>query len=360
MGRSYRSRKIVSALAGIASAVVTTVLGGVLLHYLQLREPDLVYAVAPTSLLVGQSQTSAMYNVSVSNKGEEIVENVDCHVVITGTPTIEDVQIAAAPAITYSYSVVSNSMKLHFPWLNPLEEAQLRVLATSPNRPNNLPGALPSRPIVSLRGKGVSGVERSGKSRFPDPRWIIPAALVGCLTFIYTLQRQEERITPKTREKKAPFETNSVVEVSRRVFIVHGHDEEAKQTVARCLEKLELEAIVLREQPSQGRTIIEKFEDHADVGFVVVLLTPDDVGAAKDDRSSLQLRARQNVVFEMGFFSGKLGRQRVCALHKGGVEIPSDFAGVVWVPMDPGGAWRFELAREMKAAGLDVDSNKLL
>lgn len=148
-------------------------------------------------------------------------------------------------------------------------------------------------------------------------------------------------------------------QISRRVFIVHGRGEEAKQSVARCLEKLELEAIILHEQPNQGRTIIEKFEDYMDVGFAVVLLTPDDVGAAKDE-GDLKPRARQNVIFELGFFIGKLGRQRVCALHKGDVEIPSDFAGVLWVPMDPGGAWRFTLGREMKAAELDVDLNKLV
>jgi len=146
--------------------------------------------------------------------------------------------------------------------------------------------------------------------------------------------------------------------ISNRVFVVHGHDEEAKQTVARYLEKLDLEAIILHEQPNKGRTIIEKFEDYADVGFAVVLLTPDDVGSAKDKTDNPVPRARQNVVFELGFFVGRLGRQRVCALHKGDVEIPTDFAGVLWVPMDSN-AWRLPLGQEMKAAGLDVDLNKL-
>jgi predicted nucleotide-binding protein len=165
---------------------------------------------------------------------------------------------------------------------------------------------------------------------------------------------------PALAQPVEPQPVDSRPEVGRRVFIVHGHDEEAKQSVARCLEKLELEPIILHEQPSQGRTIIEKFEGYAGVGFAVVLLTPDDVGAAKDDVDNFKPRARQNVVFELGFFVGKLGRDRVCALHKGDVEIPSDFAGVVYVPMGPGDAWRFDLVREMNAAGLDVDSNKLL
>ena len=169
-------------------------------------------------------------------------------------------------------------------------------------------------------------------------------------------------LIPESPELVQPMETQPTghhPEVSRRVFVVHGHDEEAKQSAARCLEKLELEAIILHEQPNQGRTIIEKFEDYADVGFAVVLLTPDDMGAARDDIDNLRPRARQNVVFELGFFVGRLGRQQVCVLYKGDVEILSDFAGVLRVPMDPGDAWRFALGREIKAAGLDVDLNKL-
>lgn len=145
-----------------------------------------------------------------------------------------------------------------------------------------------------------------------------------------------------------------------RVFIVHGHDEEAKQSVARCIEKLDLEAVILHEQPHRSRTIIEKFEDYADVGFAVVLLTPDDVGSAEKGGDEPKARARQNVIFELGFFLGRLGRDRVCALHKGDLELPSDYSGVLWVLMDSGGAWRFTLAREIKAAGLDIDLNKLV
>jgi predicted nucleotide-binding protein len=147
---------------------------------------------------------------------------------------------------------------------------------------------------------------------------------------------------------------------SDRIFVVHGHDEEAKQSVARLIEKLGLKAIILHEKPNQGQTIIEKFESYADVGFAVVLLTPDDVGASKSDKDNLRPRARQNVILELGFFIGRLGRQRVCALHKGNVEIPSDFSGILWVTMGTDRAWQFELGREMKAAGLDVDMNKLV
>jgi len=144
-----------------------------------------------------------------------------------------------------------------------------------------------------------------------------------------------------------------------KIFIVHGHDEEAKQSVARFLERLGIEVVILHEQPNQGRTIIEKFEDYSDVSYAVVLLTPDDLGGRANDLDNLLPRARQNVVFELGFFIGKLGRERVCALHKGEVEIPSDFSGVLWIRMDAAGAWQFKLAREIKAAGFSIDLNKL-
>jgi predicted nucleotide-binding protein len=146
---------------------------------------------------------------------------------------------------------------------------------------------------------------------------------------------------------------------SKDIFIVHGHDEAAMHEVARCIGQLGLHAIILHEQPDKGRTIIEKFEDHTDVGFAVVLLTPDDMGYPKDKPSEAKPRARQNVVLELGYFSGILGRANVCALLKGDIEIPSDYAGVLYTPMDAAGAWKVTLAREIKAAGIDVDLNKL-
>lgn len=142
------------------------------------------------------------------------------------------------------------------------------------------------------------------------------------------------------------------------VFIVHGHDEAVLQTVARFVEKLRLNPIILHEQPNRGRTIIEKFEGHSAVGFAVVLLTPDDVGGV--DATQLRWRARQNVILELGFFCGSLGRSRVCALHKGDIELPSDFDGVLYVPFDDAGGWKAKLAKELAVAGLDVDLAKVV
>lgn len=140
----------------------------------------------------------------------------------------------------------------------------------------------------------------------------------------------------------------------RKVFVVHGHDEEALAEVEQFLRTAKLEPVVLYKQANKGKTVIEKFEKHAEVGFAVVLLTPDDLAFDRNTPKEVEERARQNVILELGYFLAKLGRARVCALKKGEVETPSDIHGVVWVAMDEKGAWRTQLAREMAEAGLDV------
>ena len=145
---------------------------------------------------------------------------------------------------------------------------------------------------------------------------------------------------------------------NKRVFIVHGHDNEAKTEVARVIEKLGLQAIILHEQASSGTTIIEKIERFSDVGFAVVLYTPCDEGHSKKETIS-QDRARQNVVFEHGYLIGKLGRNRVCALVKGTIETPGDISGVVYVPMDNAGAWKYKLVDEMNAVDFKLDKNNV-
>lgn len=147
---------------------------------------------------------------------------------------------------------------------------------------------------------------------------------------------------------------------TNKVFIVHGHDEGARESVARFIEKLGIVPIILHEQVNAGRTVIEKLEHNADVDFAVVLLTPDDVGTVASATDNLNPRARQNVILELGYFAGKLGRSRVCALHKGSVELPSDVLGVVYVSMDSAGGWRLLLAKELREAGFEVDLNQAL
>lgn len=143
-------------------------------------------------------------------------------------------------------------------------------------------------------------------------------------------------------------------------FVVHGRDDASKEAVARFLASLGIEPIVLHEQASGGRTIIEKLEHYGSVPFAVVLLTPDDEGRLAGSDDAYTRRARQNVLLELGFFVGKLGRKNVCALCKHPVDVPSDWEGVVWVQMDVYDGWKIRLAKELKAAGFVVDMNAQL
>lgn len=144
-----------------------------------------------------------------------------------------------------------------------------------------------------------------------------------------------------------------------KVFIVHGHDELAQSKAARFVEKLGFETIILHEQVSSGKTIIEKIEKYSNVGFGIVLYTPCDVGAKKENEPKLRTRARQNVVFEHGFLMGKIGRTNVCALVKDDVETPNDISGVVYINMDSHDAWMSKVAKEMQESGYDINMNRL-
>lgn len=154
--------------------------------------------------------------------------------------------------------------------------------------------------------------------------------------------------------------TGKNVELTSKIFIVHGHDDKTKIEVARTLEKLGLSPIILHEQANEGKTIIEKFELHSEVGFAVVIMTCDDLGKAKTSVEEEKYRARQNVILEMGYFIGKLGRDRVFPLYENGVELPSDLYGLLYNALDERGTWKFELVKELKAAGYSVSADSIL
>ena len=168
----------------------------------------------------------------------------------------------------------------------------------------------------------------------------------------------QERIADFVAEEVPALPTKPAV-MTGRVFIVHGHDNGMKEAVARVITKLGFEPVVLHEMPNQGKTIIEKFETHAKVDFAIVLFSPDDMGYAQGHPDQAKPRARQNVLLELGFFVGALGRHKVCALFQDGIEKPSDYDGVAYLKFDGEGKWQFDLAKEMRAAGMTVDSNKL-
>jgi len=181
--------------------------------------------------------------------------------------------------------------------------------------------------------------------------------------FLVSLVEELEKYPKHSLTATAEEAETPDIGLSQGIFIVHGHDEAMKQTVARTLEKLGLEAVILHEKPNEGRTIIEKFMDYSGVSFAVVLLSPDDLGFHKhQEPKNAKLRARQNVIFELGFFIGKIGRDRVLVLYqqKENFEMPSDYSGVLYTPYDNAGRWQYNLVKELKACGYDVDANKLI
>jgi predicted nucleotide-binding protein len=161
------------------------------------------------------------------------------------------------------------------------------------------------------------------------------------------------------QENMKSEKSSQPIKINNKIFIVHGRDDLAKTETARFIEKLGFEAIILHEQASSGNTIIEKIEEHTDVGFAIVLYTPCDIGSLAGE-SSQKPRARQNVVFEHGYLIGKLTRKNVCALVKGDIELPNDISGVVYITLDSHNAWHIKIAKELKKSGYPVDMNKII
>ena len=160
--------------------------------------------------------------------------------------------------------------------------------------------------------------------------------------------------------KEAPRPTALTLE---KIFVVHGHDSEMLSAIESFILKLGLRPVVLRNQPSRGRTIVEKIEDYSEVSSAVVLLSPDDTAYPRGSSSSdAKFRARQNVIFELGFFIGKLGRHSVIAVHRTDerFEMPTDYEGVIFTPYDEGGGWKLALAKELQAIGFEFDAANLL
>jgi len=148
---------------------------------------------------------------------------------------------------------------------------------------------------------------------------------------------------------------------SNRVFIVHGHDSALKTETEQFIQEIGLDPIVLHRKPDEGATVIEKFEKHSDVGYAFVLLTPDEIAYTiiqdklDDTDREKEKRARPNVIFELGFFVGRLGRNRVCCLHKGDIEIPSDLKGLLHKKVDQSiETIAYAIIKELKAAGYKI------
>ena len=172
-----------------------------------------------------------------------------------------------------------------------------------------------------------------------------------------TTQKEFERYIGDFEDECEKVSVNKKGTSNNKVFIVHGHDGELKERVARRLEQQGIEAIILSEQANRGKTIIEKLEAYSDVHVAIALFTQDDLGASKEEKENEKYRARQNVVFEAGYFMGYLGRENTIIIVDENVEIPGDLAGMVYTTKEN---WEFEMLKEINAAGMKIDMNKLL
>lgn len=165
----------------------------------------------------------------------------------------------------------------------------------------------------------------------------------------------------KSKSSTKKTESN-IKKSSNKVFVVHGHDSELKNDIVIFLRDIGLDPIVLHRQADEGLTIIEKFEKHSDVAYAFILITPDDIGMTATEYEKLQeerkveFRARQNVIFEFGYFAAKLGRRNVCCIYKDGVTLPNDIAGLLYKKVgDTIDSIGYEIIKELKANGLKIE-----
>lgn len=158
------------------------------------------------------------------------------------------------------------------------------------------------------------------------------------------------------------FLDNTSATSNRKIFVVYGHDEHATTQLEALLRRWDLDPIILDQQASGGQTIIEKLEEYsADVGYAIVLATPDDQGKANDE-SEYKYRVRQNVVLELGLFLAKLGREKVAILLKEAknFEKPSDIHGLVYIPFqNKVDEVSVSLIRELTRQGYTIDASRI-
>lgn len=206
------------------------------------------------------------------------------------------------------------------------------------------------------------GFIKQKKNTYAERRGFLSEEFTPTLDFLEFRKQGKPSIElpswASSHKNAPPLIKGAVARNKRKVFIVHGRDNEAKQEVSRFIEKLGLEAIILHEQANSGMTIIEKIERYSnDADFALVLYTACDQGhGVHESNFPLKKRARQNVVFEHGYLMAKLGRENVCSLVKGDIETPNDISGVVYVSLDPYGAWKYEVAKELKSCGYVIEN----
>jgi predicted nucleotide-binding protein len=235
-------------------------------------------------------------------------------------------------------------------WSNRIENVLLQTV-----KPN-------SEPFVYFNEAKKTAINGNLRDKFDFARENYLKALLKVKSLLEDGDVFDDLLTPNDIVETIPAQKieNQVTSPSnKKVFIVHGHDHNLKVELEVFLTHIGLKPVVLHREVDSGQTIIEKFEANADVSYAFILLTPDEVSYTlnqedlQDEDRKKEARARPNVIFEFGYFVAKLGRQKVCALHKGDVVIPSDLSGLIYKKVDSNiEEIGFALIKELKAAGL--------
>ncbi|WP_206682126.1 nucleotide-binding protein [Dietzia sp. CQ4] len=218
-------------------------------------------------------------------------------------------------------------------------------------------GFLTTSPKDEFTGTAVSLLDlKIASTTIPWTR--LPEVIADISEKLRVLSAVEDRLDVYALGSSNP--TPEDLPVDAPIFLVHGHDIQRRETVRRFLDTVtDRDIVVLADQANRGQDILGKLLSHAQRAvFAVVLLTPDDEGR-NHGSGTTSPRARQNVVFELGLFIGLLGRDKVAALNEPSIELPTDFSGVAYIKVD-GESWQFELARELKAAGINVSLDNAL
>jgi len=174
-----------------------------------------------------------------------------------------------------------------------------------------------------------------------------------------------EKYLPHTRKAQVPSEKKVTSSAKRRVLVACGSDDEMKDALTAALGKLWLVPVVLCEEPGHGKKIVERFADYADIEFAVVLLSPDDyIYSKSEEPSKRKLKPSQDVVFELGFLLGKIGKEHVFVLfresEKREFDVRIDFEGIKATPFDNRDSWKLALIRELTNCGYTVEGGRIL
>jgi predicted nucleotide-binding protein len=239
------------------------------------------------------------------------------------------------------------------------ENSEFELLRRELLQNSNVASTLPSWIKQHRNLDSFWGFIKEKYGTYVERRTYISEQFTPLLDFLEFGQQPTPINQPTSKTAQAPHvNTPTVARNKRKVFIVHGRDNEAKYEVTRFIEQLGLETIILHEQANIGMTIIEKIEHYSnDADFALVLYTGCDHGrGVHESNIPPKIRARQNVVFEHGYLMAKLGRENVCPLVKGDIEVPNDISGVVYVPLDPNSGWKNAVAKELIACGYKINT----